>query len=291
MRSTLCVLVLVLVAATATIAAAVDTDPMAAAAMEAAPPEEEPSPWQFEIAPYAWISGTAGDLAFAGRSLAVDTGPGDVLDLLFQGDAFAAGGYFGARYERFFGFLDAFGGFLRDGQREMIPTRFCTVSASARATVYPVLVDFAVGYQLGEWKLGKRLRPLSLGAYAGMRFTHFGVDIGTQAGVVGGFQGQGRAVERGFNWADPMIGLRGEIPVIDRLSFTFRGDVGGWGASSDLIWGVVGDLRYWPAWSLWSSQPWLGMGWRIAAFDHPFKGTNQADLRLSGPTAAAGFVF
>jgi hypothetical protein len=281
-----------LLLATAAIATASETDPMATAAMQAAPPpEEKPSPWQFEVVPYAWISGTAGDLDVAGRSLAVDTGPGDVLSLLFQGDALAAGGYFGARYDRWFGFLDAFGGFLRDNQREMIPTRFCTVSAAARATVYPVLVDFAVGYQLGEWTLGKRLRPLSLGAYAGMRFTHFGVDIGTQAGVVGGFQGQGRAVSQGFNWADPMIGVRGEIPILDRLSLDFRGDVGGWGASSDLIWGVVGDLRYWPDWSPWSTRTWFGMGWRIAAFDHPFKGTNQADLRLSGPTAALGFMF
>jgi hypothetical protein len=288
MRPTTCALALLV--ATATMAAAAETDPMAAAAMQA-PPEEESSPWQFEVAPYAWISGTTGDLDVAGRSLDVDTGPGDVLSLLFQGDAFAAGGYFGARYDRWFGFLDAFGGFLRDAQREMIPTRFCTVSAAVRATVYPVLVDLAVGYQLGEWKLPKRLRPVSLGAYAGMRFTHFGVDIGTQVSVVGGFQGQGRAVERGYNWADPMIGLRGEVPVFDRLSLAFRGDVGGWGASSDLIWGVVGDLRYWPEWSPWSTQPWFGMGWRIAAFDREFGAGNKLDLRLSGPTAALGFVF
>jgi hypothetical protein len=52
---------------------------------------------------------------------------------------------------------------------------------------------------------------MSLGAYAGMRFTQFGVDIGTQAAVVGGFQGQGRSVSTGFNWAEPLIGLRGEI--------------------------------------------------------------------------------
>jgi hypothetical protein len=282
---------LALLVAMATIAAAAETDPMATPAMSAPHPEKEPSPWQFEVAPYLWIPGTAGTLTVAGRSLDVDTGVGEVLRLLFQGDTFAAGGYFGARYDRVFSFLDAFGGFLRDSQTEIIPTRFCDVKASARATVYPVLVDLAFGYQLGEWKLAKELRPMSLGAYVGMRFTHFGVHIGTQAGVVGGFQGQGRAVSQGFNWADPLIGVRGEIPVLDRVSFTFRGDVGGWGASSDLIWGVLGDLRYWPEWSVWSSQPWLGLGWRIVGFDHPLKGTNQADLRLSGPTAAMGFVF
>jgi hypothetical protein len=287
MKLRLCALALVF--ATATITTAAVEDPMAMPATPAV--EETPSPWQFEVAPYAWISGTGGTANVAGRSVDLDFGPGNVLDLLFQGDAFAAGGYFGARYDRWFGFLDAFGGFLRDGQREMIPTRFCTVSASVNTTVYPVLVDLAVGYQLGEWTLGKRLRPVSLGAYAGMRFTHFGVDLGTQAGVVGGYQGQGRSVSTGYNWADPMIGLRGEIPVFDRLSLAFRGDVGGWGASSELIWGVVGDLRYWPEWSPWSTQPWLGLGWRIAAFDREFGSGSKLDVRLTGPTAALGFVF
>jgi hypothetical protein len=275
----------------ATVTAAAEASPQVTAAVPAPPAEEESSPWQFEIEPYLWLPGAGGTLDIAGRALDLDTGVGDMLRLLFQGDALAAGAYFGARYESVFGFLDAYGGFLRDSQTEIVPTRFCDVKASARVTLYPVLVDLAVGYQLGEWQLASEWRPLSLGVYAGVRFTHYGVHIGTQAGVVGGFQGQGRAVSQGFNWADPLIGVRGEIPVVDRVSFVFRGDAGGWGVSSDLIWGVVGDLRYWPEWSVWSSQPWLGLGWRIVAFDHPFKGTNQADVRLSGPTAAMGFVF
>ena len=53
---------LALLVATAAVAAAADTDPMAPAAPEAAAPEEDRSPWQFEVAPYAWISGSAGTL-------------------------------------------------------------------------------------------------------------------------------------------------------------------------------------------------------------------------------------
>lgn len=275
---------------TAAVAAAVDTDPMAPTATEtAAAPDHERSPWQFEVAPYVWISGSAGTLDVKGRSAFFDIGPGNVIELLFDGDALAGAGYFSARYDRVFAFADAFGAYLKDSVDAKVPTRFCCVSLNAVSRIRPVVVDVAVGYQLGEWTLGKRLRPLSLGAYVGMRYTHFGVDLAAGAGA-GNFQRQVAASEE-FNWADPMFGLRGEIPVFDRLSLAFRGDVGGFGASSELIWGVAGDLRYWPEWSPWSTQPWLGMGWRIVAFDREFNEANSLDMRLSGPTAGLGFLF
>src|SRR4029077_13875616 len=70
---------------------------------------EEASPaWQFEVMPYAWIPGTFGSIKVKGRTAAVDTTMGDVLTLLWHGDAFTAGGYFAARYDRWSGFLDAY---------------------------------------------------------------------------------------------------------------------------------------------------------------------------------------
>ena len=36
---------------------------------------------------------------------------------------------------------------------------------------------------------------------------------------------------------------------------------------------------------------WLGLGWRIVAFDRSFHGANSVDMRLSGPTAGVGFLF
>jgi hypothetical protein len=279
---------LALLLATAAIAAA-ETDPMATAAMQAPSQEEERSPWQFEIVPYLWISGAGGTADVKGRTASFDIGPGSVIDLLFQGDALAGAGFFSARYERVFGFVDAFGAYMKDSVGADVPTRFCCVSLNAVSRIRPVIIDVAAGYQLGEWTLAKRLRPVSLGAYVGMRYTHFGIDLDAGLGA-GNFQHR-VAASREFNWADPLIGLRGEIPVFDRLSFAFRGDVGGFGVSSDLIWGVAGDLRYWLHWSPWSTQPWVGLGWRIVGFDREFDGNNSLDMRLSGPTAALGFVF
>ena len=177
-----------------------------------APPEEERSPWQFEVAPYLWISGTAGTLDVHGRSTSFDIGPGNLIDLLFEGNALAGAGFFSARYERLFGFVDAFGAYVKDSVDAKVPTRFCCVSVTAEQRARPVIIDVGVGYQLGEWTLPKRLRPVSLGAYVGMRYSHFGIDLAAGAGA-GNFQRQVAASDE-FNWADPLIGLRGEYPGV-----------------------------------------------------------------------------
>ena len=64
------------------------------------------------------------------------------------------------------------------------------------------------------------------------------------AGVSGGVHWSASAFQS-WGWADPLIGFRWEVPVLDRLSLAFRGDIGGFGASSDLIWGIDSEVRYW----------------------------------------------
>lgn len=43
-------------------------------------------------------------------------------------------------------------------------------------------------------------------------------------------------------WVDPFIGFRGRVGLNDRLYLTGRGDIGGFGVSSDLAWNVYGAL-------------------------------------------------
>ena len=256
----------------------------------AAAAAEEPAGWQFEVVPYAWIPGTYGSIDVDGRTAHADTGPGELLSLVFKGDALAAGAYASARYDRFSVCVDAFGGFVKESIIEDVPTRFCTLSLGAKGDVRPVFLDVAFGYQLGEWALPERRRPVTLGVYAGMRYTHLGVDLSGAVGVNGGVQ-RNAAASDSFNWADPLIGVRWEVPLLDRLSLDFRGDIGGFHASSKLIWGIVSDVRYWMEWSPWGTQTWLGAGYRVLAFDHEFKGTNNANLQFRGPVVALGFVF
>src|SRR5262245_40725505 len=96
--------------------------------------DEEPVGWQFEAMPYVWLPGTFGTIEVKDRTATVHTTIGDVLTLLWHGDAFTFGGYFGARYDRWNLFADAYGGFLDESAIEQIPTRFggvLTVGAEA----------------------------------------------------------------------------------------------------------------------------------------------------------------
>lgn len=252
---------------------------------------EEPSPaWQFDVMPYAWIPGAFGSIEVKGRTAALDVTMGDVLTLLWHGDAFTAGGYFAARYDRWNGFLDTYGGFLNVHAIETIPTRFCTVHASATARLKPVIVELALGYELGRWSLPERQRPVSLGMYLGMRYTHVGTELDVAGGGVNGQQRSGN-VSDVFNVADPMIGVRWEVPLLDRLSLDFRGDVGGLPSGSKLTWGLVGDVRYWVPYSLFSSQPWLEAGYRVVAYEHDIGGNSALNLQLRGVLLGVGFAF
>jgi hypothetical protein len=248
--------------------------------------------WQFELLPYAWIPGTFGTIEVKGRTAHVDTTMGDVLTLLWHGDAFTVGGYFLARYDPWnaFAFLDAYGGFMNLNVSETIPTRFCTVRVASTARLRPVITEFAVGYELGRWSVPQRLRPISLGLYLGMRYTHLGTDLEASVGVVNGVQFN-RNVSEGFNPASPMIGVRWEVPLLDRLSLDFRGDLGGLPSGSKLTWGLVGDVRYWPDMSLFSAQPWLEAGYRVVAYDHQFGSNNALNLQLRGVLLGVGFAF
>jgi hypothetical protein len=257
----------------------------------AAEAEQAPG-WQFEVMPYAWLPGTFGTIEVKGRTAEVDATIGDVLTLLWHGDAFTLGGYFAARYDRWSLFADAYGGFLDESVTERVPIRFCfcTVQVGATARLKPVLADVAVGYQLGEWRVPGWRRPISLGMYLGTRIVHLGVELEASAGVVGGIQG-GRSVSDSFTTATPMLGLRWEIPVHDQVSFDFRGDLGGLPSGSRLNWSFVGDVRYWLDWSPWGTQPWLEAGYRVVGFKHDFGGGNDLDLQLRGPLLAVGFAF
>lgn len=254
--------------------------------------EEEQAPgWQFEVMPYAWISGAFGTIDVRGRTANVDTTLGDVLTLLWHGDAFTGGGYFGARYDRFSLFADAYGGYLNGSATQFVPlTRVRrTLQVGATARLHPVIADVAVGYQLAEWRVPDWRRPISVGMYLGTRIVHVGVDLTAKAAVVGGLQGPGRSVSNSFTTASPMVGVRWEIPVHDQVSFNFRGDLGGLPSGSRLNWNFVGDVRYWMDWG--GTQTWLAAGYRLVGFNSNFDNGNELDLQLRGPLVALGFAF
>ncbi|HXJ37618.1 MAG TPA: hypothetical protein VMS22_26620 [Candidatus Eisenbacteria bacterium] len=254
-------------------------------ATEAPPPKK----WEFEARPYAWISGTFGSMTVKGNTVHLATTPSDVFHLLIHGNAFALAGYFALRYDQWSVFVDSDGGYLEETVRETIPTQLCTLTVQAKDKVKFATTDVGFGYRLGEWTLPNRERRVTLGVYAGMRYMHFGNKLNLGVGVVHGVQRAGE-VKDVFDWADPMIGVQWTAPLFDAVSLDFRGDIGGFGVSSNLIWGLDGMVKVWVPWTPFSLHPYATAGYRVVAFDRGSSADNS-NLQLRGPTAGVGFTF
>lgn len=257
--------------------------------------------WEFEIQTPVWIPGNYGTLTSRGRTADIDVSPGDVIDLLTSGNAFAGEGYFEFRYDRFFTYADALGGYVEEEVSATVPTdrfpRLSGLDIDAKLKLKQVLADFGVGYRLGQWTLPNRRRPVTLGVYAGARYYWFETRLRAAASIRARFPRRTIEIQRAvdvtqtFDWADPLIGLRWEVPVLDRVSLDFRGDIGGFGAGSDLAWNLIGGFRYWVPLRPFSTQPTLGAGYRALAFDRSVGSSGELDLQFRGPYVSVGVVF
>jgi hypothetical protein len=220
----------------------------------------------------------------------IDVDPVDVLELLFDGNAFAAAGYFALSYDRFSLFADSMGGYAELSVAESIPTQLCcTLTIDARDTMKFALTDVGLGYELSRWTLPKRKRPVTLGAWAGARVVYLSNGLDAKLGVLNGAQ-RGANVYDSLDWADPLIGVRWSVPVLNAVDLEFRGDIGGFGASSDLTWGVVGDVRLWLPWKPFELTSYTVLGYRVVAFERS-PDAAHVDLQMRGPVLGAGVVF
>jgi hypothetical protein len=239
--------------------------------------------------PYAWIPGNFGSLTVKGRAVAIDVTVKDALDLATSGNAFTAGGYFSLAWNEWSVFVDAFGGYAETSVRESVPTQLCTLDVAAKSKLKFDFVDVGIGYRLGRWTLTQRTRPMDLGVYVGTRYAHFGATVNASGGVAGAVA-RNAAAEQRWDWADPMLGVRWSVPVLEPLDLAMRADIGGFDASSKLVWGLVGGVKYWLPWTPWSLHPWLEAGYRVIAFDRG-DADGQLDLQFRGPLGGMGVRF
>jgi hypothetical protein len=256
----------------------------------APPAAEAPSHWTFEAMPYIWIPGNFGTLTVKGRSAAIDVSVKDALDVATSGNAFTGSGWFSLAYDEWSVFVDAFGGYAEVATRETVPTQLCTVDVAGRAKMKFDFVDVALGYRLGQWTLPHRHRPMDLGLYLGARYLHFDTTLNAQAGVVGSVARAASSFEA-FDWADAIVGVRWDVPILDPLALEFRGDLGGFDPGSDFMWNLVGGARWWLPWTPWSLQPWLSAGYRVLAFDRASSESDGIGIQFRGPMAGMGVRF
>lgn len=249
--------------------------------------------WELDFLPYVWLIGSFGTVEAHGRSAKVDTTIKDSLDLLTSGHAFGASSYLELRHDRVWAYVDGFGGYTEEGARVRVPIerfpRLGNADIAARLKVKPAYIDFGLGYRVGEWALPGRTRPFTLGMYVGGRYYFTYTKLTASVAISKVDVHRATDVSGTTSLADPLIGVRWELPLLDDLTFGFRGDIGGFHAASTVAWNLIGQVRWWVPMTIGPAQPWLAVGYRALGFDQTINGVNQ-DLQTRGPFLGVGLT-
>lgn len=230
---------------------------------------EEPG-LNFALSPYLWIAGISGTVTTPFQRVPDKSVEADFGDTLSNLSGFAFMGTAEVRHGRF-GLLGDFMTLTVDADiktpRDQL---FAGGSGKVTATNGTVLGLFRViadGPHALDVGLG--VRPWS---------------VTTKLTLNGGLL-PGRTVKPSASWTDPVLALRYAARISGHWGATLYGDVGGFGAGSELTWQLMGTVDY----AITDSIT-MRLGYRHMQVEHRNRGT-ETDIGLSGPIIASTFRF
>jgi len=240
---------------------------LAASPAGADSPDEAEQDWHFQLSPYLWMASLEGDIATLSGlpTVDVDASFDDILDntdlaLMVQGEV---------RYRRV-GFLVDLS-YLDLSVDEGTPGPFFGDVDLETSTFFATLGTF--------YRAVDRER-VALDLFAGMRIWSIDTVLEFDPGLLAG-----RRASDDDAWVDPLIGARGSVKLVGPLWLSAAGDIGGFGAASDLTWQALGtlDLRL---------CSWLAIraGYRHLDVDYDHGGFVW-DVAMSGPILGASLRF
>lgn len=247
------------------IASALHAGPPAPAIPPTLPTEPAGEGWWFRAAPYGWLTAITGDVGIGRLSAPVDISMSDTLEDFDM----AAMGLLEAGYGRWSLGVDVvYGKTSQD------------IGGGGR------LFD-SFRYEQKQWLITPMIayRVIDTGRYhmdlfAGARITVLQADL-TGRFVRGGQETRGVDT----SWVDPLIGIRGQAELGGAWFFRYNGDIGGFGASSDLIWQAFAGFGY-----RFNDTASLAFGYRGLGIDYE-KGDFFLDTITHGPVIGVEFRF
>lgn len=216
---------------------------------------------------YGWLPWIDADVTTGRGGLSASLSGGDVLNALdFTIMATAE-----AQYGRFGVLVDFVYAKLSDQQTLRGP-----FASTLRLGLSQTLLTGALTYRVIDDE------AVAIDALAGARL----VDIGSDISIVGGGPGGTFVKASGdATWVDPVIGVRGLVPLTDTLSATLLADIGGFGAGSDFSWEVFAGLNY-----DFTDRFTGRLGFRYISIDYTKNG-REFDLEFYGPAAGISINF
>jgi len=207
---------------------------------------EETNTWSFDLSLYGLAAGMSGNVAVKGISSDVDVG----FDKVWENLKFGAMGSGRVGYGRW------------AVSTEVIYMDLEGTKGPLTVEAQQWLIQPALEYRVCQY----------FEAYAGARYNNIELQVNGPLG---------RNPAGTHEWWDPVIGGRVSLPVWKTLSFHLDGDIGGFGAGSDLTWQAYPYL----SWQI-STLASLQAGYRLLYTDYETgSGFNRFkyDMLTSGP--------
>ncbi|MGA7188242.1 MAG: hypothetical protein WBY66_07070, partial [Candidatus Acidiferrales bacterium] len=188
-------------------------EPASASPTFAADSTASDSNWHFAVTPYLWFAGAHGNVGGPnGGEVGFSASPGDLLSHFRIGLM----GVVEPRYKRIVMPLDIF--WIRLGSDRALPNTPGQGVANLRATEF--FLTQKVGYRVIDQE------KIKIDALAGFRYWHFGQSVSFTTNTLN-FSGS-------QNWVDPVVGGRITGILTPKFTVNIGGDVGGWGAASQI---------------------------------------------------------
>jgi hypothetical protein len=248
---------------------------------EAAPPAPAPAPaprnvaapaaddgWHFGFTPYLWFPGMHGTTGTELHPVNIRASAGDVLSHFNIGIM----GAYEVRKKRFVYLGDLL--WIKLGDDKSLTNLDPNVTVDAK--LYNLLFSQAAGVRVVD-------KPkLKIDGVGGFRLWYLSTDLNFSNNVAS------LNVNKGQTWVDPIVGSRILLPLSEKALFTVYGDVGGWGAGSQLEYQVMGALGY-----RIKPKIMLQAGWRYLFVDYTSStatnGTFQYKVAETGPIFGVRF--
>jgi hypothetical protein len=241
---------------------------LVAGPMESVQSQPVQNPWSFNLSIYGWATSIDGTISAGGRSADVGIAFKDVLEHLDM--TFMAAGEL--RYKRW-GFM---GDLIYARLHDDIAPPAGIVFSSTHEVFKETIGTFALSYRVVDAK------PAFLDLFAGGRVYSFYSEIVLRPNLPGG---AGFAANGTATWADPIIGLRGRYYVSRAVFLNGYGDIGGFGAGSELSWQVLGGIGVQAA--RWCD---VQLGYRALGFEYDGARGKQ-EITTHGPIIGATIRF
>lgn len=225
--------------------------------------------WNIDATLYLWFPGTHGNANALGYNLGFKASAADLLSHF----RFGIMGMGDMRYKRLILTSDIL---------------FLTLSGDNTKTLRlpsqpQIASEFVFREVIFTQKVGFRLidsEKIHVDGLTGIRFWHMGQTLTLTPTLPNSGDIYGSR-----NWVDPLVGARIQVPLSPKMMFTFGGDVGGWGAGSQLDYQIGGGLAY-------KIKPRLALeaGWRYLYLDYA-QNNNSTQLTFNGPVMALTYSF